>query len=189
MKRWLILLSLPLLLWGCAGIAVVEDYDTAADLQNLKTYDWRSGANEGPKNGPAYDPFLNERVRSSVEAVLAGAGYKKISSGRADYFVDYVYYVTKEVGSGNGASATVGLGTSFSGGFGGIGIGFARGERSTESQTLSIDIIDPASGKLLWRGTAWQELVRRSDPGKSSRDIRRMVEAILSKFPPKRKTR
>ena len=189
MKKMLLVLALAPVLAGCAGVDVKQDYDTSIDFQQLKTYAWQPQIYTEPNNEQADNSLVTGRVQNSVDAVLSTKGYQTRVSGDVDFLAAYNYTITKELDSGNGTSTSVGVGSSISGGFGAIGLGFGHRERNAEMATLSIDIINPKTGKLMWRGFVQQELIRRSDPNQSAEDIKRTVEAILSKFPPKRKAR
>lgn len=182
MKYLLMGLTFLAFLSGCAGLDVKRDYDTSVDFQTLKTYAWQ----QQPGSEAGDNSLIAERVMNSADSLLSKKGYRKISSGGADFLVSYKYYITKEADSGSGASVSVG--TSFSSGFSFLGLGMGRRQQqSTEMETLGIDIVNPVSSKLMWRGFVEKELVRRSDPNKTTQDIQKMVAAILSKFPPGKK--
>jgi hypothetical protein len=46
-----------------------------------------------------------------------------------------------------------------------------------------IDVIDPVTHKLLWRGQGVAAV--DSDPNKFARELRQAVDAIVAKFPPR----
>ena len=49
--------------------------------------------------------------------------------------------------------------------------------------TVIIDVIDPATHKLLWRGQGVAAV--DTDPNKFARELRKAVDAIVAKFPPR----
>ena len=51
------------------------------------------------------------------------------------------------------------------------------------SESNSVDVIDPATHKLLWRGQAVAAV--DTDPNKFARELRKAVDAIVAKFPPR----
>lgn len=185
-KYILLVLTLSAFLSGCAGVSVKQDYDNSTDFSRLKTYAWQPQALKESKNETEDNSLVSDRVVNSVDAVLSGKGYQKNSNGQADFLVDYNYTITKTAESGNGSSVSVG--TSFSRGFSfsSIGLGFANRSQNEEIEKLSVDVLNPLTGKLIWRGFVEKEFVRSSDPNKSAESIKRSVKAILSKFPPKR---
>lgn len=159
-----------------------RDYDASVDFQALKTYAWRQRTAQ--EMDPSANPLADARVRGAADAALSAKGYRKVVQEKADFLVASYYSVEKEYESDQ-VRTGVGVGTGLGrGGFGGISIGVGSGDREREQETLTLDILDP-SGKLLWRGFTRRTLVRRSDPRKADADMKKVVDAILSKFPPK----
>lgn len=188
MKKLLLLLSLAFLMSGCSGVAVKQDYNASINFKAMKTYAWQEHVNKAQIGGSADNALVSERVVNSVDEELAKKGYKMAPLGQADFLVDYSYAVVKEIESDSGSGATVGFGSTFGGGvFGMFGLGLGHKARKAEIETLSIDISAPVTALLIWKGFIEQELIRRSDPAMTARDIRNSVGSILSKFPPKKK--
>jgi Domain of unknown function (DUF4136) len=181
----LVLAFVPLLC-ACAGVSVKQDYDTSVNFQKLRTYAWQTHLIE-PNKGSADNSLISERVTNSTDAALANKGFQKMSSGTPDFLVDYHYSISKAPEHDNGVSTSVGFGSSSrGGGFGIFGLGIVgHSGRKPDIETLSIDIINPVTGNLMWRAFIEQEFVTRGDPNKSAQDIKKAVEAILLKFPPK----
>jgi hypothetical protein len=48
-----------------------------------------------------------------------------------------------------------------------------------------VDVVDPKSGRLVWRGTARQQYYPKATPQELIERYNETVEAILAKFPPK----
>jgi hypothetical protein len=186
MRRALTLLLLPALLSACFGSRVRRDYDTSVDFQRLKTYAWQSPTQETPGADLANNSLLDARVRAAVDAVLAEKGYAPAPDDRADFRVAYHYAVEKEAAS-RGVRTGVGLGLGSRGTFGSVGVGSGGGTDRLE--TLTLDVLDPVSGKLMWRGLTEKSLDLTADPDESSADILATVREILSKFPPKPRRR
>lgn len=183
---WGVALAL-LLMTGCAGIFVTTDYDTSRDFSRLKTYAWLE-----PKSRLVIDPLVDndlmvKRIRRSVEAELAKRGYARAEGGAA---VDF--YITYHVSSEDRISIS-----SFHNTFGYypcwapgcIGAGFNYSPDIHVSQykqgTFMLDIVDPASDKLMWRGVAGQRLTSGT-PEQRDEYVRGIISAILEKFPPGR---
>ena len=186
MKRMLLVLSCALLLGGCAGVRVKQDYDTSVDFDKLKTYDW---IHHETNNASVDNSLINERVKKAVDTTLAVIGYNKKTSGNVDFLVDYDYNITRESESGTTTSTSVSMGLGGGGfGFGGVGLGVGR-ERHEEIETLGIAVIDPVTNKLMWRGFTQQEYMRHTDPNRSANDIKKTIEEILTKFPPVKKSK
>lgn len=182
---------LAAMLFGCSGIEVKQDYDTAADFSSLKRYAWLPEQRHQDGEQVENSELVNDRIRDAVEAVLADNGYRRSSDrSRADFLVGYHYKVRQrtETRDRSRTGVGVGVGTGSGGGFGSIGIGIGLGGRDREYDQgmLTIDVINPRNKKLMWRGMAEQRLVWDNDPRKTTQRIKETVTAVLAKFPPKR---
>lgn len=185
--RWTVV-SLLLLLSGCSSLQVSSDYDGSVDFASLHTYDWlpvpaiKSG-------GPAiqYDNLLAQRVRSSVDVQLSARGFHH-QTERPDVLVTYHVALDQKV-SVTYLNELHGYGP-------GSGMGYRRNMRYhgypsreafvTEYQqgTLIIDIVRASDKKLIWRGTASDEVYPDSTTEAKEKRIREAVEKILALFPP-----
>jgi hypothetical protein len=178
---------LGLLLAAC-GIPVKQDYDPAADLHALHSFNWQSAVQKPTGNELTDNTLLDSRIRAAVERELLAKGHRKVET-TPDYQVAYSYTVQDRIERDpydSRVGVGVGVGRGSRGGFGSIGFDFGK-DRDYEQDTLIIDILNPANGKLLWRGFARQRLVWQSDPEKSTARTNEAVAAILSKFPPPRR--
>jgi hypothetical protein len=183
-QRLSIIALLGLLVAGC-GIPVKQDYDSSINLNALQSFNWRSAVQEPTGNKLVDNSLLDSRIRAAVERELTAKGHRKVANG-SDYLVAYNYSVQSRMERDPyNSSVGVGVGRGGHGSFGGIGFNFGR-ERDYEQDTLIIDVIDPATGKLFWRGFMQQRLVWESDPEDSTARINKAVAAILNKFPPQR---
>lgn len=172
------------LLSACSSISVNTDYDTSKSFSNLKSFAWLS-----PKQKLVVDPLvdndlMNQRIQRSVESELEKRGYTKASGDdSADFFITYHVKAEDKISA-----------TSFHGSYGyypcwhgcvGMGVGYDRDihVRQYKQGTFMLDIIDPASEKLMWRGSAGQRLVSGT-PDERDEYVQEIVSAILAKFPP-----
>lgn len=178
MCRWLIIIIGSVLTVACAGLSVERDYDTSVDFQRLKTYAWQPGAGKETEGS-----LLDSRIRKAVDSELAEKGYHKVATDKANYFVSHHYAIIGE-NEPDRVRTSVGLGTGSRGTFGGIGVSIGLGGGDKEQSILGIDMVNPASGKLLWRGVARQRPIAQSDPEKTTAKVNETVEAILKEFPP-----
>jgi len=86
--------------------------------------------------------FFDERVRTQVEKVLASRGFKKTTSGTPDLLVHYHASVTQEIDIRN------------------IDREYAYCDDADcrpyvyDTGTLFVDLVDPSTNKLVWRGWA-----------------------------------
>jgi hypothetical protein len=186
MKRLLTGFVLTALLAGCSSVTVRQDYDTSANFSKLKTFTWQSEQQKPSPNELANNSLIDARIRTAADNALAGSGYRKTADAQADFLVNYYYTIEEKLESRDRVSTGFGFGTGSRGSFSTISIGVGSGRRDFEQGTLIIDIIDPKTDKLLWRGFARQRLVWQSDPQKTTAKINSTVSAILAKFPPKK---
>ncbi|MDX2167681.1 MAG: DUF4136 domain-containing protein [Deltaproteobacteria bacterium] len=165
---------------------MTTEYDRSANFGAFHTYAWRS--TEPPATG---DPRLKNKrldttVRSAVDRTLAAKGYQSAAAGTtADFLVAYHIVVNQKTSAAE-IDRTYGYGRS--GGWGGGTYG-GWGWTTTQSYdyeqgTLLIDIIDPATMNLLWRGTGTRVIAEGTSHDKRAARITDAVEQILKDFPP-----
>ena len=166
------------------------DFDRSADFSAYHTYSWLSGDQEKTGDRRADSSTVDMRIRIAVGTQLGLKGYHALPEGKPDFYVAY------HVGLKDSSPS---ISTQYySDGMAGHAFAHSADSRSAGKPapaanetpsyltgSLLIDIIDAASQKLVWRGTANGEV----DPGLTSqqRDERTkaIVHKILSYFPPK----
>jgi hypothetical protein len=183
--------SVAVLSLACESVRVRTDYDAAIDFAPLQTYAWldpplrEASRDEGGQSG---DPFtqntlIDKRVRDEVEAWLAGHGYRPAAEGEEPDFLVRYELVSREVTRDSPVFVTGGFGRYGYGYGGGSGIGYS-GSTTYQEGTLILDVIDPATQQIAWRG--WGTSQAR-DPQMSPERLHKTVAAILVRFPPKPK--
>jgi hypothetical protein len=166
------------------------DFDRSTDFSAYHTYAWLSGDQEKTGDRRADSSAVDMRIRIAVGTQLRLKGYQTLPEGKPDFYVAY------HVGlKDNSPSIST---QYYSDGMAGHAFAHSADTRSAGKSepainetpsyltgSLLIDIVDAASQKLVWRGTAAGEV----DPGLTSqqRDERTkaIVHSILSHFPPK----
>jgi len=135
---------------GQSAATVDFNFDPSVDFARYRTYSWV------PRPLPeGVTPADYERVRTSIDRVLAARGYRKADSG--DFAVAF--------------SAVPFTRTEYSGSYRG---GWAS------SASLSIDIYDAATRRPVWSGIGKKDL----SAGLSDSQLDRAVDLILNRFPP-----
>jgi len=182
---------LILALSGCSSMTVNSDYDPSEDFKALKTYDWIPGGRK-PTGDPRIDDntLLDTRVRRAVDSELAAKGFRKLTDGQPDFWV--VYHVTLDKKTDiTTLNNYYGYGPGWGYGYGSpyrpYGWG---GPRETyvyqyEEGTLILDIVEPGTRELMWRGYATDEVQLSDSPGKKEAQVNEAVSRILALFPPK----
>src|SRR5687768_10622884 len=122
MQRLSVMALLGLLVAGCGGIAVKQDYDPAVNFGALRSFSWQSAVQASTGNELTDNTLLDSRFRAAIERELQSKGHAKLAT-RPDYLVAYSYTVQNRIERDpNRSSVGIGVGVgSRRGGFGGIG--------------------------------------------------------------------
>lgn len=128
------------------------------------------------------NPLNQDRVRAEVTKDLSAKGLQMVSSG-GDIVVTAVGS-TKNKQEYSTFYNNPGFGGYYHGGFGGFG---SPGYSTTTVQTyrvgtLVVDMYDPQSKRLLWRGIARRSV---SDSSEARREeLKAAIDKMLTNFPP-----
>lgn len=162
------LLYLPVLLLLMAGCVTSSASSkpnsvlaTGALTENLKTYAWYQ---EQPAAPVAYDQgytaSLNQHVRAAIEEELKAKGFTKATNGNPDVLLAYDISVPVPLEKDYPERYHEGFGYSY-GYMAGYRYNYKHnnlpGYRAVDlykNGTLIIDLIEPKSGELMWRGWA-----------------------------------
>jgi hypothetical protein len=170
---------LSIVLTGCSSVSVTRDYDASADFAGLKSYAWQHETQPKTGNPRIDNDLIDERVRSAVDLQLAQKGFILSDEGDTDFLVTY-YVQYKQRISGN--SVSFGVGASRNSRYGSIG--YDTSISDYDEGWLTIDMIDPESGKMFWRGVGIRATYESQKPKKVSKIINHAVSRILKDFPP-----
>ena len=91
-----ILVFFGIMVIGCAGPKITQDFDPSIDFSRLKTYHWRTHEDKKPESS-----LVDERLHTAVDNSLAEKGYQRIYNGKGDFSVSYQYRVMKNHSSPN----------------------------------------------------------------------------------------
>ena len=181
--RLFIILTVSLLVLGCSGLEVSQDYDVNTDFSDLRSFAWKSGQQDRTGDIRVDNPLLDARIRTAVDRSLTAKGFSKVAGGNADFIVSYAVQIRRRIESDR-ARTTIGFGSGGGGGFGGVGVSTGGSVSEYDEAMLVIDVTEPGTGSLLWRGTGIRRLPRRSNPEQNTADVAETVERILAQFPP-----
>ena len=165
----LVLLGMTLLFAGrSSALDVKTDYDRNANFAQYKTYSW--------ERVQTRDPLMVDRIKSAVNGSLAAKGLTEVPTGGD------ISIVATEVTHNQQTLDT--FYNNFGGGrrFGG---GFGDAITTTDTYrvgTLVVDLSDPATKKLIWRGSASDTLSNNSE--KNIDNLDKGVVKMFKKFPP-----
>jgi len=179
------LLLAPLAL-ACAGIRVDSDRDPEADLSAYRSYAWLEeplreqprGPDSVPRDPFTHNSLLDGRLRTELGAQLQALGFEEAPRDEADFWVRYSVVTREEVEGTAGAvsSGYYGAGHTYAGSVG----YFGTNVYTYRQGTLVVDVIDPDSQRIVWRG--WAD--RRSrGPHIDTDRLLAAVKYILEEFP------
>jgi hypothetical protein len=172
----LLLLLLPLS--GCAWSPTVRtDHDTTMSFEGWNTWAW-APQNSGEGVGAVAASLYDARIRRSVEATLAGRGYRSVPADEADFLVAYAVVIRNQ----SDVLVWDDPGWDYR---------WRRGARPSHASvqhyqvgSLILDVIQRRSESIAWRGWAEAEVQQNVDPAERDRRIDVAVQKILDRFPP-----
>jgi hypothetical protein len=177
---------------GCSTMQVKSYSSAQSNLSGLKTYAW-APAPQQPSGNPHIDenPELNKLVRDDIDAELARRGYVHSTDGRPDFLVAYHATLNKKV-SVETLDQSSGYEPNYSFDYGmrvaphedRQAVGRKYVDTFNEG-TLIIDVVNPKTKQLIWRGTAVDEVNLKNSPERRQAKIKEAVKKILDQFPPK----
>jgi hypothetical protein len=174
------MLILGLSLAGCSAFTINTDYDPGASFLELRTYDWAPAETEAPKDPRVENDLLEARVHDAVDAELSARGYSQVAEGEAaDFWVTYHAGVEAKIDV-----TTIQQAYPYYRGYSRWGGYSETYVRNYDEGTLILDVIDPETDRLIWRGSAQAQVNDRSTPEKREKRVRDAAAAILDRFPP-----
>jgi len=158
---------------GCSPVyQVAYDYDESLDTARLSTYQWLPPADEAGLNS-----LDAGRIKNAVNAELKLKGLRAVSEDPDFHVTADIVTKEKRVIRDWGGPFYYPYRWSY---YGPRTIDYYQYQEGT----FILDFIDPATNKLLWRGTAKAELDDADTPEKRDALIPEVVRKILANFPP-----
>ncbi|HEX8174180.1 MAG TPA: DUF4136 domain-containing protein [Pyrinomonadaceae bacterium] len=145
--------------------SVQTDFDRSFDFSKLKTFNFAM-QRRGAGDPLAKDSLNDGRIKTALGAHLMVSGFSMESVGKPDFAV--AYYVT--------ARDKVDVQEYRFGPF--LGRRDIRVDQYTEG-TLIVDIIDPATRKLVWRGYASSAIELKNVDEKINKAVEKLVKQFL----------
>ena len=147
--------------------SVTYDFDRSANFSRFKTYTWVRGTNLN-------DQLNHQRIVRAVDAQLTARGFSRVeAASNPDVLVAYHASFDKNLQiNAFGSSPRV---------------GFRSGTATVEEigvGTLAIDMMDPQTKNIVWRGMATKELDAKASPEKKEKNINKAAERIFKNYPP-----
>ncbi|CED58518.1 Putative uncharacterized protein [Moritella viscosa] len=188
-KKGYLVALFSLALTACSTVKVSTDYDQSADFTALKGFNWLpESAKVEKENAYLNNRIMDVRITKAIDKQLVVQGFS--FSTAPDFYVNYSITSEKKTNirtynnySGYGPSWGWGIGY----GHRGMSLSAHTETRVDEYQqgSLVIDVIDPTSLELIWRGIGSKRLPESTDAAEMDKLVAEVVKNILSKYPPK----
>jgi hypothetical protein len=184
-----------LFLFSCAAVPVDIDYDETVVFTKLHHFAWAGDAPPKSNNEKIdSDTLLHDRLHGEIEAWLARHGYAKTAPGRADFLATYRVLLETRSGtvtSGGYYGYPLGWGGGYYGRpYGGMNYAYpSQYSYDYRQATLIIDMLDPKTRKLMWRGAVNYDAQETLSPEQKREKIAWAVRYILQNFPPQKPAR
>jgi|SRR6185369_9429705 hypothetical protein len=149
------------------GQKVTIEFDQAADFTRYKTFAIRDGQLNS-RNPALNSELVKKQIENDIVRDLSARGLE-VTTGKADLNVRYRFGSARKAELESYPAGWRGLGTRV------VRVPYTEG-------TLVIDLRDPSTRSLVWRGIASEE---KSDGAKIEGKLNDMVRKAIDKYPPK----
>ncbi len=149
---------------------VTVEFDSAVDFGKYRTFLIRDGKLNS-KNEALNNELVRKRLDADIATELTKRGLTKSLTNQADLNVRYTLGTARKLETEAYPAGWRGWGTRV------VRVPYAEG-------TLVIDLRDPATRSLVWRGIAREE---KDEPIKIESKLEDMVRKSIDKYPPKPK--
>ena len=165
-----------------AQTKVNYDYQRGTDFNELKTYAFKANG------GMSDNPFVNERIAKAIGYQLEVRGMKRANNPDVYITMSLDTQIRPEVTVWGGGWGYPGYGYGPYWGYAGYGWGGWWGPTTYEVKdirydTLTINVTDAKTGKLLWRGTGTREVESDWKPEKVTEKVNKTVSKIFKHYP------
>ncbi len=173
--RSLALRALPMVLLSLLAVhsalaqKITMEFDQTADFTKFKTFAIRS--RELNSQNPALNSDLvKKQIDAAIEKYLTAKGLTEVTDGRSDLNVRYHFGAARKTEVEAYPAGWYGWGTRY------VRVPYSEG-------TLVIDLRDPTTKSLVWRGIASED---KSNPTDIENKLNDMVKKAIDRYPPKK---
>ncbi len=183
MMRRIALALLFLTVFGCTQLQTGSEIDSAADFGALKTFGWLHDVDKPAADVRLNDPSVRETVRTAVEQSLSAKGYEMADQQQADFLVAWFGAIEQKIKKENidHFYAPYGYGTLYRDPV--LNPESPRQILEYEEGTIIIDIVDPKTKRLIWRGSGSGRIKEDQPEQTALRNLNRSVTKIMEPFP------
>ena len=154
---------------GAWAQKITVEFDQAADFARYKTFAMRDGQLNS-RNPALNSELVKKRIEADIVRDLTARGLE-MTTGRSDLNVRYRFGSARKAEIERYPAGWRGFGTRV------VRVPYTEG-------TLVIDLRDPSTRSLVWRGIASEE---KSEGAKIEGKLDDMVRKAIEKYPPKLK--
>ena len=163
---------------ACAPVTTRWDYDPEADFTHYKTFNWMPADDQADRADQAdkdWDhPFVDKRIEQALISALKSKGFEK-TVAQPDLLVAYRFTVKQK-------TAVHVYDPPYP-------YHPYWGPQPTQVQhlsegTLIIDLVDPQTRQLVWRGWGVGDFGAATRPDLAPEYLKTTVKAILKNYPP-----
>jgi len=169
-RRPIVALAAALLTASCAPLMVTAIQQQTFELSQYRTYAWAAADGAVPGD-PRLDnnPFFHQHVHAAIDRELQAHGFEPAPS-MPDLRVHYYASATQRIHiRGNDTATTICQGCA---------------AQVYDEGTLVIDLTDPDTGAVVWRGSGQTDLAAAvNDQARMERTLDRLVRRILDQLP------
>lgn len=183
MIRMTLAVLLTIVLAGCSRVQTSSEMDDGADFAALKTYAWLTEEDPEAIDIRLNDPRIHATVRDAVDQVLTEKGYIKAAKQEADFLVVWFGAIEKKIKreSIEHFYAPYGYGTLYR--EPALRSAASATDFEYEEGTVIIDVLDPETRDILWRGSGSGRLVESQQEQIALNNLRRSVKRIVEPLP------
>lgn len=183
MKRGLPAILIVFLAIGTAAAQKFSyDYDRSLDFQKFRTFSWMP--NITPPMPMNVQPEVVDRwIRQAVEEQLTAKGMTQSDPAQADLMISYLTFAQATMSSQEADAQDINR----------LPYGHWRpfaatlpDSRLRTEGTLIVDLVDPKTQKLVWRGQVKDAMKDPGNPDKLRKKIEKLAPKLFKKFPPKK---
>jgi len=184
MRKYILLLLLPIIISACSSLKTTTEYDPDVDFTQYKTYiflPWNKQSDE------ILTDIDKERFRNAIRADLNILGYTE-SKTEADLAINIFIIVDDKTGTATYTDFyTSGTGVGYYYGPwgynnpGGVSPYTTMHSYDYKQGTLVLDLLDVKKKQLAWQGIAQKTL--DSAPNNSGQNIIEIIDKLFKDFP------
>ena len=187
MKKSVRLVAITLFLSAVHGQKITRDFDRSRDFSNLKTFGWVQYEKvpifriEEPASDDVTDEALDRLMKDLVKSALEKKGFRFVGDSNPDFRVGYLLQARLKLNETTFDANTYGTPN--------VPYGHWRpfynstaDNRLWRAGSITVDLVDPETQNLIWRGTAQATFKKQLQARKK---IQSAVPKILKGFPPK----